>query len=347
MHAATEAWDDGEVSRVLEILERYRPAPGQPDLRRFEWYYLWRQCQPSRATATLAHDYGVTALALTSDGSKLVVAVQSPTTGDVLNVWDIDRQVKLRSISGANCPPAVAISPDNRLLASTDSGFWKPALWDLGTGKKLRELAGHDISTRGVVFAPDGRLMATGGDDGTVKLWDPQTGMLVHSFDNERSGLDFGAAAPGNDFDYGLAFSPDGQTLAAGAHDGTVKFWNVSTAQAHECPCGTLGPRLRTGLLRDGKILATGGADRIVRIWNTADRTLRMALVGHTDSISSIDISPDAATVASAGNADGTVRIWDLGSGEERHVLKGHSGSVTRLRYAGNHRVVSGGAEAP
>jgi WD40 repeat protein len=332
MHAATKAWDDSDVGRVLEILERNRPAPGQPDLRRFEWYYLWRQCQPSLAVPTFQHADGVWALALTSDGSKLVVGLRG-SLADVIQVWDVARRAKLQSLSGPNWPQAIAISPDDRLMA-TGGVEDIVRLWDLATGSQLHELVGHANFTWGVAISPDGGLVASGSPDRTVKLWDAKTGELLHTFTDERA-----------KFTHALAFAPDGQALAAGTEDGSVKLWNVPSRTLARTLVGHTGTVASLVFSRDGQILVTGGADRIVRLWNPADGTLRSAFVGHTNSISAVAISPDGSAVASAGNRDGTVRVWDMATGAERLVLRGHKGSVKALRYSTNGALFSGGSD--
>ena len=111
----------------------------------------------------------------------------------------------------------VAFSPDGRLLAS---GYEDETviLWDVGTGERVRTLAGHTDEYRpvySVAFSPDGRLLASGSLDNTVILWDVGRGEQVRTLAGHTWAV------------YSVAFSPDGRLLASGSWDGTVIRWGV------------------------------------------------------------------------------------------------------------------------
>ncbi|MBV9140348.1 MAG: TIR domain-containing protein [Pseudonocardiales bacterium] len=174
-------------------------------------------------------------------------------------------------------------------------------------------LTGHANDVNAVAFSPDGRILATGSADRTVRLWnvtDP-----THS-------TSLGPPLIGHtDRVSSIVFSPDGRILASGSDDQTVRLWNV-TDLAHPIP---LGPPL-TGhnnwvfavvFSPDGHTLATasGSGDRTVRLWNVTDPThstpLGRPLTGHTDSVDAVVFSPDGRTLAS-GSYDQTVRLWEM-----------------------------------
>jgi WD40 repeat protein len=333
MHAAMKAWDEGDVGRVVDLLQRNQPRPGEEDLRRFEWFHLWGQCQPSLNAPTLQHADGVTAVALTSDGSKLLAGTRS-SASDVLCMWDVDRQAKLHAITGPGAfwVKNIAVSPDDSWFASVgvDQAV---RLWNLATCSPLHIIRKHSSFTIGVAISPDGNLVATGSTDGTVKIWDAKTAELVHSFEDSTTTF------------HQVKFTPDGQMLAAAADDGGVRLWNVGTHQLAHSIQAHAGPVYTIVFFGDGSILASAGRDGIIRFWNVHDGSSRGSCIGHTSSIRDLDISPDGDSLASAGGRDGTVRVWETATGTELRAIRGHAASVDAVRFLGNDRLVSGGSD--
>src|SRR5579862_6848414 len=152
-----------------------------------------------------------------------------------------------------------------------------------------------------VAFHPNGRMLATATNDGTVRLWDIASRRLL---DDPLRGHK-GAVSS-------VAFSLDGGTLASAGFDGTVRLWNVvSRRLSGDSLKGQTGIPLSVAFSADGKLLASASSDGTVRLWDVARRKPRGdALNGHSDKVWSVAFSPDGKLLATA-SGDHTVRLWD------------------------------------
>jgi dipeptidyl aminopeptidase/acylaminoacyl peptidase len=225
-------------------------------------------------------------------------------------------------------------------------------LWDVATGKELRRWPVPYSSIEALAFSPDGRSLAAGSDDQTVRVWEVGTGKQRYCLRGHQRGV------------LSVAFSPDGKTLASGSQDQTIALWDTSTGRrirhlhGHEHPVCALV--FSTGLemgrfqaagaapyslafSRDGKTLAVIPSDsRGVYLYELASGKHRCSLGSHTDVVLAAAFSPDGQTLASAGH-DRVIRLWDLGTGAERHRLGGHHGPIRALALsADGRRLVSG-----
>ncbi len=139
-----------------------------------------------------------------------------------------------------------------------------------------------------------------------------------------------------------VAFGPNGDSVATGSADGTVRLWNAATAVPLAAVTHGSGVNA-VAFSGDGHILATGGVDGTVRLWDTGTKQLLGALTGHA-SVNAVAFSHDDRTIAT-GNTDGTVRIWDTGTQLPLATLTGHNGSVHAVAFSPTGPALATGAE--
>ncbi len=134
-------------------------------------------------------------------------------------------------------------------------------------------------------------------------------------------------------FVFSVAFSPDGQRLASGSADKTVKTWDSATGKELFALKGHANWVRSVAFSPDGQRLASGGSDQTVKIWDSATGKELFTLKGHAGEVMSVAFSPDGQRLASAGR-DQTVKIWETATGKELLALKGHADVVASVAFS-------------
>lgn len=130
-----------------------------------------------------------------------------------------------------------------------------------------------------------------------------------------------------------IAISPDGQTIASGNVDKTVKIWNLQTGKVIYTLSGHKKEIWAIAISPDGKTLASGSGDKTIKLWDIGSGQLINTLNGHSDWVLSVAFSPDGKTLAS-GSADRTIKLWDVGSGKAIRTLNGHIEAVNAIAFS-------------
>ena len=173
--------------------------------------------------------------------------------------------------------------------------------WSSGMSLALPSatLARHTSAVTCLAFAPDGKTLATGSLDWTVKVWNLATGMVEHSLEGNREAID------------ALAFAPDGKTLASSSRDGTTRLWDVARGVERKTLRGRSGPGPLV-FTPDGQSLIEGGADGSLLRWDPGDGHLQaLERQAHLGAIVTLALSPDGKVVASGGG-DHDLKLWEL-----------------------------------
>jgi WD40 repeat protein len=141
---------------------------------------------------------------------------------------------------------------------------------------------------------------------------------------------------------WSVAYSPDGQTLASGSWDKTIKLWNVKTGNLLQTLTGHSDQVRSVAYSPDGQTLASGSSDKTIKLWNVRTGNLLQTLTGHSDSVW-LAYSPDGQTLAS-GSWDNTIKIWDVKTGNLLQTLTGHSDSVYSVAYSPDGQTLASGS---
>jgi WD40 repeat protein len=269
------------------------------------------------------HSKPINAIAISANGKYLL----SGDDGGTVAVWNLTMSRQpIATYCNNNSILAVAASPNLSQIASGDKNR-KLQLRRLDAIANLRELradAGNLDSHNGYVcaveFSPDGQIIASGGADRRIRLWNTDTGKIIYTFDGHLESIT------------AIQFMPNGKILISTGADRTIRFWDLEskqllkTIEAHEHKIHALA------ISPDGQTVASGGSDCNVQIRQLGASSNYYNLQGHQDAVLTVAISPDNKTIAS-GSIDGMVNLWDAHTQQLQVSLQAHQSPVRSIVF--------------
>ena len=200
----------------------------------------------------------------------------------------------------------------------------------VATAQLKATLEGHTDLVWSVAFSPNGQTLASGSQDRTIRLWNPNNGNLKRTLRGHRDAVN------------SVAFSPDGRTLASGSWDGTIRLWNPNNGNLKRTLTGHTDGISFVAFSPDGQILASASGDRTLRLWNPNNGKHIRTLAGHTNRVDSIAFSPDGQTLASASR-DQTIHLWNPNNGKVKRTLIGHTDDISRMMFSPDGATLASG----
>src|SRR5205823_176501 len=185
----------------------------------------------------------------------------------------------------------------------------------LRLGPPITLRPGGNLHASDLAFSPDGRWLATPGEEKDIKIWDAATGKELRTLNKGHK-----------DLVVRLAFSPDGRRLASTSEDKTVKVWDTTTWTVEVTFAEHTQSVHGVAFSPDGHLLASAGRDDKVYLWNAATGALLREFPGKFINTRPVHVafSPDGRFLAS-GSVDNTVKVWDVRTYQEIRSLPGHT----------------------
>ncbi|WP_454620412.1 caspase family protein [Bradyrhizobium cenepequi] len=178
-----------------------------------------------------------------------------------------------------------------------------------------------------VAISRDGKLIASGGNDKSVKIWNAENGSLIQTLKGHTDRV------------WAIAISPDGKFIVSGSNDKSIKIWDASTGTLIRTLQGHTESVLSLAISSDSKwiLSSSGERDNSIKIWDASSGILTRTIRGHTNTVRAIAFSPDGRWIVS-GSYDTSIKIWAMADGRLLRTLKGNKGSVFDLAISSDGR---------
>ncbi len=343
INLAYQALKSDNLRLARSLLENHVPQPGQPDLRGFEWRYLWEQCRSEELLSIRVHTNTSRVLAFAPDGQRIAVGAMDGIT----KVLDLQLRHEIASLPGTNPVHSLSFSPAGDLLVIGTAS--EVRVLEARSFTELRRLPG---AAAPAIFSPEGRFLLIGKllpPDGrqdpsqaeqTLMVWDVTNWSVTRSTTFPASG----PSSIARDLYLQLAFGTDPSRLAVLVGDTIrlLRFADLSELAVlpDKIPIKQYS-RPFIALSSDNRTLAIPGQQGFeVRLWDLNEMKELKVLTGHTDMVIAAAFSPDGTMLATC-SPDQTTRLWEVATGELLNTFRGQADEVFDVAFSSEGKLLA------
>ncbi len=319
LRQAGSDWNEGNLVRMNELLERHRPGNGiDDDWHGFEWFALWKLLHTEKFT--LHHQAWVPTVVYTPDGKTILTGSRDGR----IEMWDAQSGQSLGLFAVfSEGVYKLLISNDGKKLV-VDGNYGRVGIWDFASRRIIAELPPVKLSQTYPAFSPDSKRLALKANGSPIKLYDTDNGQLVAEYRFPPK-LDLVINGP-------ALYAPNGRLFCLTRKGRQWELWDVVAGRA----VIRLDPKTKnksalmtyfpTGYIfsRDGQRLYLATQDFQIRVWNIRSGKLLHVFSGHTDQVETPALSYDDKLLAT-GSDDRTLRLWDTQTGKLLATIKNES----------------------
>lgn len=274
------------------------------------------------------HTTSINGIDFSFDDKRLVSVSEDGST----RLWDTQTGTQLRKWNGVGSSVRVIFFPDGQRVASVSTRQSAVRIWNVDA--KDDAPPSMTLTNRlswGIAISPDSKLLAGGGAEGHIFIWDAQSGQLLKTLEGHTKSV------------HGLEFSHDGLKLASTSADNTARVWDLQTNSQISLCQGHSDLLWTVNFTPDDFRMVTSSKDGTVRLWDVATGGELHNFHGHTGQVMAAAISPDGSRIIS-GDTRGAIKLWNIDAQPPDLVLRGHSRAIRGMAISADSATAYSGA---